>query len=140
MKKTLSTIAASIFFLSGCAFNVTLMPRDSGKVYTGEMAGSGNGTGTMTIKMDGDDTCTGPVARVATKESFGFANTYMTNSKGKVTNALTTVATSGDVTIKAILSCTSGKGLRCEMTGQGGGGGVCVDDAGRIFDALAIRK
>ncbi|WP_156955196.1 hypothetical protein [Polaromonas glacialis] len=139
MKKLIFT-AAAMLLVSGCAFNVTLMPRDSGKFYTGEMAGPGNGTGTMTIKMEGDDVCTGPVARVASNESFGFANTYLANSKGKVSSALTTVATSGDVTIKAILSCTSGKGLRCEMTGQGGGGGICVDDSGRIFDALAIRK
>lgn len=139
MKKLILS-AAAILLVSACAFNVTLMPRDSGKTYSGEMMGSGNGAGTMTIKLDGDETCTGPVARVASKESFGFANTYMANSRGRAASAFTTVATSGDVTIKAILSCTGGKGLRCEMTGQGGGGGICVDDAGRIFDALAIRK
>ena len=133
-------IALACLALAGCAFNVTLMPRDSGKVYTGEMNGPGNGTGTMTIKMDGDDVCTGPVAKVASNESFGFANTQAFNSKGKTANAFTTMTQSGDVTVKAILSCTSGKGLRCEMTGRGGGGGICTDDTGRIFDALAIMK
>lgn len=140
MKKTFATIAASVLLLSGCAFNVTLMPRDSGKTYTGEMIGNGTGSGTMTVKLDGDEICTGPVARVASNETFGFANTYATNSRGKQANAFTTVATSGDVTLKAILSCTSGKGLRCDLTGRGGGGGICADDSGKIYDALAIRK
>lgn len=136
-------VFASIFIataaLCGCAFSVTLMPRDSGKTYTGEMVGNGTGSGTMTVKLDGDETCTGPVARVASNETFGFANTYAT-VRGKPVNAFTTMATTGDVSLKAIMSCTSGKGLRCDLTGRGGGGGICVDDTGKIYDALAIAK
>ena len=138
--KTLIALAFACLACAGCAFNVTLMPRDSGKVYTGEMSGPGNGTGTMTVKMDGEDVCTGPFAKVASNESVGFANTFLANSRGKTANAFTTSSMSGDITIKAIMSCTSGKGLRCEMTGRVGGGGICTDDAGRVFDALAVMK
>lgn len=131
--------AAVALLMSGCAYNMTLMPRDSGKVYTGEMQGNGAGSGTLTLTIDGDK-CTGPVARVASNQTFGFANTYATNG-ARSANAFTTMASSGDATLKAILSCSNGKGLRCDLTGQGAsGGGICVDDAGKVYDALAIRK
>lgn len=131
--------AAIALLLSGCAYNMTLMPRDSGKVYTGEMQSNGTGSGTLTVTVDGDK-CTGPTARVASNQTFGFANTYATNGK-RSANAFTTMATSGDVALKAILSCGSGKGLRCDLTGQGSsGGGICVDDSGKVYDALAVRK
>ena len=134
----LALIFSTSFALYGCAFQITLMPRDSGKVYTGEMVSSGSGGGTMTVKLDDGETCVGPVGRVSSKDSLGLANTHTAINRGNIVNVSTT--TSSDVTIRAIMSCTSGKGLRCELSGQGGGGGICVDDSGRVFDALAIRK
>ena len=126
--------------LSGCAFNVTLMPRDSGKTFTGEMTSSGGGSGSMTLRMD-DQVCTGPVAKVASNESFGFANSFGRNSRGGFGNSISTLAVDGDVQLKAILSCNNGRGVRCDITGRNGsGGGVCVDDAGKVYDALVVRK
>ena len=131
---------ATMTALSGCAYNLTLMPRDSGKTYSGEMLGKGDGTGTLNVNLDGD-TCSGPVARVASNQTFGFANTYATNNRGQSANAFTTSSSFGDVALKGILSCKSGKGLRCDLTGQGSsGGGICLDDTGKVYDVLAIRK
>lgn len=131
-------MAAVAALLAGCAFNVTLMPRDSGTTYTGHMEGSG-GTGTLSIAMDARS-CTGPVAKVASGETFGFANTFGT-AGGRSFAGLSTMATAGDSQFKAILSCNDGTGLRCDLTSTGGaGGGICLDDKGRVYDALVTRK
>ncbi len=130
-------VSLAIVLLSGCAYNLTMMPRDSGQTYTGKLTSpSGNGSGTMTVAI-GDLQCSGPAARVASNQTFGFVNTF--GSSGVRTfNSFSTMSTSGDVQVKAILSCTGGKGLRCDLTGRGSsGGGICVDDAGRVFDVLA---
>ena len=140
MKKLIAI--ATIGLLGGCGatLNVTMMPRDSGTAYTGELIGDGSGGGSMAITI-ADAKCSGPAARVASNQTFGFANSVGFNNRGTVANSFSTVATSGDVFIKAILSCTNGKGLRCDMTGQGGnGGGLCVDDTGKVFDVLVNRK
>lgn len=130
----------AVLALSGCAFNVTLMPRDSGQTFTGEMQSSGAGAGSMTLRM-GEQTCTGPVAKVASNEAFGFANTFGRNNRGGFGSSFSTIAVSGDMQLKAILSCNNGRGVRCDITGRdGSGGGICVDDAGRVYDALVIRK
>ena len=136
----LLTVALASLTLSGCAYQMTLMPRDSGKVYAGILNSDGTGAGTMSLNLDGDE-CAGPVARVASNQTFGFANTYGGNNRGVRAAAFTTTSTTGDVSVKAMLSCKSGKGLRCDLTGQGAtGGGICLDDAGRIYDAIAVRK
>lgn len=138
MKIIISLIGA--LSLAGCAYNVTLMPRDSGKTYTGELNSNGGGSGSMTVALDGGS-CTGPAARVASNQSFGFANTYARNSKGTTASGFTTVAMDGDTTVKAILSCSDGSGLRCDITGRNAtAGGVCLDDKGRVYDVLVIRK
>lgn len=138
MKAFLAT--AAVLALSGCAINVAMMPRDSGTVYSGELQGNGMGGGTMTVKVD-DAVCTGPVARVASNQSFGFANTYAADNRGNRAGAVTAVSTSGDHFVKAILSCSNGNGLRCDMTGRNNmGGGICVDNNGRVFDVIGTPK
>ncbi len=133
-------VAVTAVLVSGCAYNLTLMPRDSGRMYTGVLDSDGTGSGSIKIDLDGD-TCSGPAARVASNESFGFANTYAMNNRGTQASAFTSGYASGDVTIKALLVCRSGRGVRCDMTGRGSsGGGICVDDSGRVFDVIANRK
>lgn len=133
----LALITAACAVLAGCAFQVTMMPRDSGKVYLGQMSGSG-GVGTMTMNIEAK-TCTGPVVRVGANETFGFANTFGTNSRGVTTTGFTTISTFGDVYLKALLSCSDGGGLRCDISGRfPSGGGICADDTGRVFDMIAV--
>lgn len=125
--------------LAGCAYNVTLMPRDSGKTYTGSMEGSG-GRGTMTLAM-GEVSCTGPVAKVGSNEAVTVGAAFVGNNRGGTATGLATSVTDGDIHLKAMLTCSDGSGLRCDLTGRGAsGGGVCMDDKGRTFDALATRR
>ena len=139
MKKIL---LLALIALAGCAspMAVTMMPRDSGAAFQGQLIPAGSGSGSMTASIDGVS-CSGPAARVASNESFGFSTLYGTNSRGQAVSALGTTATSGDVTVKAIMSCSDGKGLRCDITGRdGAGGGICVNDAGKVFDVVVTRK
>lgn len=127
---------------SGCAstMNVSMMARDSGTSYTGEIKANGTGGGVMNISI-GSDTCMGPVARVASNESLGFASMYGTSGRSAPSIVSGMSVTTGDTLVKAILSCSNGKGLRCELTGRDShGGGICVDDAGKIFDVIAFRQ
>jgi len=135
MRKTVSVLAA-VLALSGCAGYVQMMPRDSGKVYSGTVQGSATGAGTMTIEIDGQS-YTGPVVRTASGDSFGFMQQY--GKRGMMSTG-TMASVGSTATVKAILSSPAGRGLRCEFTSEGsGGGGVCVDDLGRVLDAIVGR-
>lgn len=137
MKTILAVLAAAM--LSGCAWNMTLMPRDSGKVYTGQMTGNGMGSGQVTVNIDGV-TCSGPAQRVASNDTFGFMNTYGRSSRGGSMTATSTYFAEGDKVVKALMSCGNGRGLRCELVGRSsGGGGICVDDTGRVYDVIASQ-
>ena len=122
--------------LAGCSGTIQVMPRDSGKVYSGTVQGSATGAGTITIDIDGQ-TYTGPVVRTGSNDSFGFMQQY---GKRGMTSAGTMASVGSTATVKAILSSPARRGLRCEFTSDGsGGGGVCVDDQGRVLDAIVSR-
>lgn len=109
MKKIV--IGVLIATLTGCVAinNVTMMPRDPGSNYSGELQGNGSGSGLMSIML-GDARCKGPAAIVASNESFGLVSTFGSDSRGTVGNALGAVSTSGNSTVKTILTCSNGKG------------------------------
>lgn len=122
--------------LVGCSGTIQLMPRDSGKVYSGAVQGSATGAGTMTIDIDGE-TYTGSVVRTSSGDSFGFMQQY--GKRGTMSTG-TMASVGSTATVKAILSSPAGRGLRCEFSSDGsGGGGVCVDDQGRVLDAIVSR-
>lgn len=126
---------AALVSLAGCASQVQMMPRDSGKVYSGTVQGNGT-SGTMSIAIEGE-VYTGPVVRTTSSESFGFVQQY--GSKG-ASSFGTVVSSGGTANVKGILSSPSGRGLRCEFTSTGGaGGGICVDDMSRVYDAVVSR-
>lgn len=90
----------------------------------------------MSIVVDGEQ-FSGPVVRTGSNDSFGFLQQYGQKS-GSTLGTFTTVG--GTASVKAILSSPSGRGLRCEFTSDGsGGGGICVDDQGRVHDAIVGR-
>ena len=128
-----------LLLLSSCAYQITLMPRDSGKTYSGTMEGSG-GSGTATITI-GSTTYTGPAVRVASNDTFGFASVYGSNSRGTSASAYGTSYSAGDKYVKAILSSPDGRGLRCDFVGRGRtGGGICVDDNKTVYDVVIVMK
>ncbi len=123
--------------ISGCSLTgkVTILPRDGGKVYNGIMEADGFGAGTMTLTIDGR-TYTGPCARTATADSFGFIQMY---GHGQTSTAFT--QTSGGHNFgKAILSSPDNHGMRCEIEGDGMGHGsaICVDDQKQVYDAVIL--
>jgi len=125
--------ALAVVLLAGCAGKVQMMPRDSGKIYSGTVNGNGMGSGTMAITID-DEAYTGPVVRTSSGESFGFFQQF--GSKGAP--SIGTVVSSGaTANVKAMLASPNGRGLRCELTSTGAsGGGICVDDKSRVYDAI----
>ena len=132
MKKVLlGAIVATL--ISGCSYSAQLMSRDTGKIYKGEIQSNGNGTGTMTAYID-DRTCTGKFVKAASGDSFGLVQSF--GAKGFSTS---TVQSSGSGQYKALLTCNDGTGLRCDVSGEQSGGGVCADNKNRIYDMIYSR-
>ena len=126
-------LALALVLLAGCAGKVQMMPRDSGKIYSGTVNGNGTGSGTMAITID-DEAYSGPVVRTSSGDSFGFVQQY--GSKG-TSSFGTVVSSGGTANVKAMLASPNGRGLRCEFTSTGtSGGGICVDDKSRVYDAI----
>ena len=141
MKIILTLIMAAVFLI-GCATPkvLTLMPRDSGKTYSGIMTRTGSGVGAVTITID-QTTYSGSVVVVGSNETFGFATAFGSNSRGTTANSYGASFADGDQLAKAILSSSDGKGLRCDLTGRSsGGGGICVDDQKRIYDVIFVPQ
>lgn len=138
LRATVCAMAASAL-LAACSFNATLMARDSGKTFSGELSGHGMGSGTMTVVIN-DTVFTGPVVRVGSSDSVGISNAFIAGRHGTF-SAVGTSFSQGDKFAKALLSSPDGRGLRCELRGRlSGGGGVCVDDNNRVYDVLLSRK
>jgi len=133
------TLSVSMVLLSACAQNwqLTMMPRNSGKVYTGTAHGDGFGGGTVKVIIDGVS-YEGPAMRTSSNDTFGFFQTY--GSRGQSSFG-TTESVGGSITVKAILSSPDSRGLRCDLVGDGMGhlGGICLDDRSNIYDVLASR-
>lgn len=130
------------YLLAGCSttMNVTLMQRDSGNVHRGFLNGDGSGSGSMSVDF-GERNCSGPAARASSNETFEVASVYGTTNRGNNVSGTATSFKAGDTTVKALLSCSDGKGLRCELTGRNlSGTGICVDDSGKVFDVVVTRK
>ena len=126
-------LALALVLLAGCAGKVQMMPRDSGKIYSGTVNGNGAGSGTMAITID-DEAYTGSVVRTSSGDSFGFVQQY--GSKG-TSSFGTVISSGGTANVKAMLASPNGRGLRCEFTSTGtSGGGICVDDKSRVYDAI----
>lgn len=130
------------FILAGCSStkSLTLMPRDSGKTYAGSMVTTGNGVGTVSIVID-QVTYSGPIVKVGSNETFGFATAYGYNNRRATANSFGTSFSDGDQFGKAILSSTNGKGLRCDLSGRySSGGGICVDDEKHVYDVIFVAQ
>ena len=120
--------------LIGCTgtHSITLMARDSTISGSGQAKSSGQGTGPITITIEG-----------ATYEGQWVL------ASGSVAGAISTIGAAGSVTWgtfiggggvapgNAILRSDDGSGLRCEFQyseSNDRGVGACQDDKGRIYD------
>lgn len=128
--------------LSGCAstYQLTLMPRTSGKLYFGEaVEQSAGGEASLTVRID-DQVYTG--TWVTTSSSRSTA--YVTGGVGwgrrgsvGVGTAPVVIDNAEGASAKALLQATDGSGLRCDFRGlgsSGSAGGTCQDDKGLLYD------
>jgi hypothetical protein len=132
-------VAVVALALGGCAtaYQLTLMPRDSGKMYQGYADGISGGEGRISVTIE-DKVYNGTWVSVVPERSSGwvsggvgygrhgwagggFGSIYMDNPNGGES--------------KALLTAADGSGLRCDFRGTlGQGGGVCRDDRAREYD------
>ena len=141
-----AVLAATLLALSGCAstWQVTLMPRDSGKLYFGTAADNGSGEGPIEITIE-NRTYRGSWVQAVPARTYG----YVTGGVGYGGYGRRGWGWSGGTysadnplggEAKALLNTPDGAGLRCDFRGTSGfGGGSCRDDAGREYD-VQIRQ
>ena len=135
-------LAAAALALTGCAtsYQLALMPRDSGRTYTGIAEDNGYGEGRVSIEIEGRQ-YNGTWVQVTPDRSYGYVSGgwgwgYGRHGWGGFGIGTTfSVDNPYGAASKALLTAADGSGLRCEFrTSQARGGGMCRDDAGREYD------
>ena len=133
-------ILAAVLALGGCttvSYQLSLMPRDSGKLYQGVADGVSGGEGRISITIE-DKTYTGTWVTVVSDRStgwvgggFGYGRWGGWGAAGGTYH----VDNPNGGEAKALLNAPDGSGLRCDFRGSWGqGGGLCRDDRGREYD------
>src|SRR5262245_33323065 len=127
--------------LGGCAYNyqLTLMPRDSGKTYSGTLESVSGGQGRMSVNIEGKQYTGTWVESVP-----AYTTGYVTGAYGGYRGwgwggwgmgGTVSMDTPGGGLAKALLTSADGSGLRCDLQGtRSGGGGMCRDDKGKEYD------
>jgi len=126
--------------LAGCAstYEITVMPRDSGAIYTGTAGNIGGMEGPIAITI-ANKAFTGTWVQTTPSYSSGFVSGGV-GWGGRyghcgVGAGYVSMDNPNGATAKALLRSVDGSGLRCDIQGTpGGGGGVCRDDSGREYD------
>ncbi len=123
--------------LAGCAtsYQLSVMPRDSGKVYSGTADDNGSGEGRMSIAIE-DKTYSGTWVQMTPDHTSAFVTGgFGFGRRGGGFGTIVTLDNPQGSEAKALLSSADGAGLRCDFrSGQGRGGGTCRDDRGRQYD------
>jgi hypothetical protein len=125
--------------LAGCAstYQLTLMPRDSGKTYSGVLEEVTRGEGRMSVDIEGKAYTGTWVQSTPTYSqgwvSGGFGFGWRRGWGGLGTTITIDNPQGGEA--KALLQAADGSGLRCDLRNtQQRGGGTCRDDRGREYD------
>lgn len=127
--------------LSACAtiYDLTLMPRDSGKITYGTAKDLGNGQANVTLVV-GERLYTGNWVQVTPDATVDYVGASAWGwggwgPFGQVSH------TTGGATAKALLQAPDGSGMRCDLYGLNGGSGAgkCTDDKGQSYD-VQIRS
>ena len=126
--------------LSGCAstYQLTLMPRDSGKTYSGTMDSFTRGEGRISVTIEGrayNGTWVESAPAYTTGWVSGGVGYGHRGWGGYGIGGSYSIDNPGGGQAKALLTSSDGAGLRCDLQGtRGSGGGVCRDDKGREYD------
>ena len=143
MRHALALIAS--LALTGCAattYQLAVMPRDSGKIYSG-VAHAGSGSeGPIAITIEGRE-YRGTWVQTVPSYSTGFTTGFGWGGRGgrgwgyhgAVGGSYTMDNPQGGE-VKALLTASDGAGLRCDFRGGPTlrGGGACRDDKGMTYD------
>jgi hypothetical protein len=139
MKISHSLVAAALL-LGGCAttYQLALMPRDSGKLYSGTAESGSGSEGAISITIEGK-TYNGTWVSTSPRTTTGYASGFgwgWGGWHGGGAGAMVTVDNPQGGEAKALLTAADGSGLRCDLRsgGYSTGGGVCRDDRGREYD------
>jgi hypothetical protein len=137
-------LLAAALALSGCAstYQLTVMPRDSGKLYSGVADDNGSGEGQISITIEGK-TYTGTWVETQPSRATGYVSGGFgwggRRGFGGMGSFITMDNPEGGE-MKALLTAPDGSGLRCDFkSSQASGGGVCRDDKGREYDVQVRR-
>jgi len=129
--------------LAGCAtvttYQLTAMPRDSGKLYSGTAQDTGGTEGPISITIEGKTyTGTWVQTRAATTSGYvsgGYGTGPYWHGGGWYGGGFISMDNPAGGAAKALLTAPDGSGLRCDFkSGQGSGGGECRDDKGQTYD------
>ncbi len=135
MKRQFATLAAALM-LGGCAstYHLTLMPRDSGKLYEGVARQTGDAEGTLSITIEGR-TFTGTWVETAPGRTTAWVSGAGATRRSWLAGGTVTIDDPRGAEAKALLRSPDGAGLRCDLRGGSrAGGGVCRDDKGLEYD------
>ncbi|HEY2628318.1 MAG TPA: hypothetical protein VGI57_04290 [Usitatibacter sp.] len=135
--------------LAGCAtvtnYQLTAMPRDSGKLYSGTAVDNGSIEGPVSIVIE-DKTYKGTWVQTRPSQTSGYVSGGYGGGPGwhgggwYGAGGFISMDNPAGGAAKALLTAPDGTGLRCDFkSGQGSGGGECRDDAGRTYD-VQIRS
>jgi hypothetical protein len=138
MKATWILAAAAAFAVSGCAttYQLAVMPHDSGRMYSGVAHDNGSGQGPVSIDIENKHYA-GTWVQTAPSQTYGFVSGGFGWGRRGFGGLGTTITMDNPAggEAKALLNAQDGSGLRCDFRiGQGFGGGLCRDDAGRQYD------
>ena len=128
-------ILAAALALSGCAttYQLSVMPRDSGKIYAGSAETTADGQGRISIDIEGK-AYNGTWVQTAPDRTHGFV-TGGIGRRGWGLGTMITIDNPQGAEAKALLTAADGSGLRCDFrSGYSTGGGVCRDDRGKEYD------
>jgi hypothetical protein len=145
----LATLAA----LAGCAstYELTLMPRTSGKLYYGTaVEQSAGGEASITVDID-NKIYNGNWVPVSTGRTSGYVAGgfgWGWGGHGRyggvgVSTAPVVVDNGEGASAKALLQAADGSGLRCDFRGlqpSSSAGGICQDDKGLLYDVQIRLK
>lgn len=135
MRRPLFAVLAAA--LAGCttSYSLTLMPRDSGRLYYGEAVARPGADTQVTISI-GERTYRGDWVVAQPSPTAGVVIGGMIGSRRSGIGTSVVIDQSAGTEAKALLRSADGSGLRCDFRGvhSNSGGGSCQDDQGLVYD------
>jgi hypothetical protein len=140
MKRVLVLALAAL--LAGCttSYALTLMPRTSGQIYTGEATGQTGGEMQLSVTI-GERSYRGTWVVSDPGPTTGFVVGGIFGSRRSGIGTSVVLDNPQGTEAKALLRSADGRGLRCDFKGVTGaaGSGTCQDDQGLVYDVQLRR-